>query len=90
MRGVDGAAVREHVDDVEVAEREDGREEDDDGQDGLSIGSVMYQKRAPGPAPSASAASYSSRGMDTSPARMVMAKKGSPRQTLTTTTAVIA
>ena len=57
---------------------------------GLSSGSVMYQKRVTGPAPSASAASYSSRGIDTSPARIVMAKNGSPRHTLTTTTAVIA
>ena len=57
---------------------------------GFSSGSVTSQKRATGPAPSASAASYSSRGMETSPARIVMAKKGRPRQTLTTTTAVIA
>jgi len=54
---------------------------------GLSNGSVMYQKaRHRSPRPSASAASYSSRGIDTSPARIVMAKNGSPRHTLTTTT----
>ena len=57
---------------------------------GLSSGSVTCQKRDMGPAPSASAASYSSLGMDTRPARMVMAKNGSPRQTLTATTADIA
>ena len=57
---------------------------------GLSSGSVMCQKRALAPAPSASAASYSSFGMATRPARMVMAKNGRPRQMLTVMTAAMA
>src|SRR6266852_8100048 len=57
---------------------------------GLSRGSVTYQNRATRPAPSACAASYSSFGIETSPARMVMTKKGRPRQIFTTITAVMA
>ena len=57
---------------------------------GFSNGSVTFQKRAVGPAPSDSAASYSSLGIETRPARMVIAKNGSPRHTLTATTAAIA
>src|SRR5207253_5933721 len=47
MGGVDGAPPREHVDDVEVAEREDRREQDHDGEDGLE----ERQCHVPEPAP---------------------------------------
>src|SRR6266852_3110299 len=57
---------------------------------GLSRGSVTYQNRATRPAPSACAASYSSFGIETSPARRVMTKKVRPRQIFTTITAVMA
>ena len=51
---------------------------------------MTCQKRPTGPAPSDSAASYSSRGMATRPARRVMAKNGRPRQVFTRTTVNIA
>ena len=57
---------------------------------GRSIGSVMYQKRPSTPAPSTRAASYSSSGMACRPASSMMAKKGTPRQTLVAMTAGMA
>ena len=53
-------------------------------------GKVTCQKRPHELAPSTSAASRYSRGTATSPASTVMAKKGSPRQTLTVMTAAMA
>ena len=47
------------------------------------IGSVMKRSRCRAVAPSMAAASYSSPGMDVSPARNMIMKKGVPIQTLT-------
>jgi hypothetical protein len=57
---------------------------------GLMRGSVTCQKRPHEPAPSTSAASRNSRGTAIRPASTVIAKNGSPRQTLTMMTAAIA
>ena len=57
---------------------------------GLISGRVTCQKRPHEPAPSTSAASWYSRGTAIRPASTMMAKNGSPRQTLTTMTAAIA
>ena len=51
---------------------------------GRSSGQVMCQKRCHGRAPSIAAASLSSGLMVCRPARRLMAKNGTPRQTLTT------
>ena len=53
-------------------------------------GRVTCQKRPHELAPSTSAASRNSRGTAIKPASTVMAKKGRPRQTLTTMTAAMA
>ena len=57
---------------------------------GLTRGTVTCQKRPTGPAPSDSAASYSSFGMATRPASSVIAKNGKPRHVLTRITVNIA
>ena len=57
---------------------------------GRSIGSVMCQKRSSTPAQSTRAASYSSSGIACSPASSIMAKNGTPRQTLVAITAGMA
>src|SRR6202795_2228476 len=57
---------------------------------GLIRGSVTCQKRPQELAPSTSAASRYSRGTVISPASTTIAKKGSPRQTLTVMTADMA
>src|SRR5438128_11562279 len=57
---------------------------------GCRSGTVTYQKRPTGPAPSDSAASYSSRGIATRPASIVLAKNGRPRHVFTSITANMA
>src|SRR2546428_13447437 len=53
---------------------------------GVRSGTVTYQKRPTGPAPSDSAASYNSRGIAPRPARSAIAKNGRPRLAVTRST----
>src|SRR5690349_3641138 len=83
MRCVGRAATRHHIDDLEIGERLDYREQHHDHGHGQEQRPGNVPEALPRLAPSIAAASLSSGLMVCNPASRLIAKNGTPRQILT-------